>query len=46
MISKPRTMSAMWAEFVDELRERDDGAELPEGFEDFNPNQKPNLEMK
>jgi hypothetical protein len=45
MISQPRTYKAMWAEFADELRERDDGAELPENFEDFNLNQKPDLEM-
>jgi hypothetical protein len=45
MISEPRTYNAMWGEFVDELRERDDSAELPENFEYFNLNQKPDLEM-
>jgi hypothetical protein len=43
---KPRTYDAMWGEFVDELRERDAGAELPEDFEDFNLSAKPNLEME
>jgi hypothetical protein len=45
MISQPRTYDAMWGEFVDELRERDD-AELPEDFETFNLSAKPNLEME
>jgi hypothetical protein len=32
---KPRTMSDLWAAYVEELRDRDDG-ELPEHFDDFN----------
>jgi hypothetical protein len=42
---KPRTMADMWREFADEQRARDDG-ELPENFEYFNLNQKPDLEIK
>jgi hypothetical protein len=42
---KPRTMSDMWAEYVNELRERDDG-ELPEGYEEFNLSNKPTLKME
>jgi hypothetical protein len=42
---KPRTMNSMWAEYCNELRERD--AELPEDFEDFALSSKPKkIEME
>jgi hypothetical protein len=45
MISKKRTMSDAWAEYVQELRDRDD-ADLPEDFELFNLSKPKNLEME
>jgi hypothetical protein len=42
---RPRTMSDMWAEYVGELRDRDDG-ELPADYEEFNLNKPNTMEMK